>query len=452
MLKKLLLVSANQMKVPYPVYPLGISYIQSYLAKHMTNIQVMVFDFVEQNYDAYIDFLSTYKPDFIGISLRNVDDVNVYVQESFIKHYQEIVTLSRRHSCSKIILGGAGYSIYPELMFEKIKPDFGIYGEGEAHFYNLLDALINNKDFEKIDNLLFVKNNKLVFNKNVQALKSFSLSLDNELVDYYWQHSGMLNVQTKRGCPYNCIYCTYPKIESHKVRTLNIGSIIDTLTYLKKNKNIDYVFFTDSVFNISNPFNIELAEAIIKNDLDVKWGAYFNFCNLDEKLLGLFKRAGLTHIEFGTDSLSDTTLINYNKPFLFEDIKRISDICVKLHIDYCHFLILAGYGETEITIKETFDNCKKLDKTIFFPFIGMRIYPQTPLHQIALEEGLVQKHDDLLFPTYYISKNVELAHLKQHAYSTGQKWIFPDQDLSGIMNKMRARNKKGPLWEYLIPY
>ena len=73
------------------------------------------------------------------------------------------------------------------------------------------------------------------------------------------------------------------------------------------------------------------------------------------------------------------------------------------------FMILGGIGETDDTINETFENSKKIKHTVFFPFVGMRIYPNTILHQKAIEEGVVSKDDDLLEPRYYISKNVDLT-------------------------------------------
>lgn len=447
---KLLVVSANQMKVQYPVYPLGVSYLSTYLRKALPHFEIKVFDFIDKNYDEYINVLKDFLPDYIGISIRNIDDVNIYVQESFINHYKAIVENTRKNSKSTIILGGAGFSIFPELLYKTLNPDFGIYGEGEEHFYELITALENKSDYSIIESLVFKSNNEIIFNKRKQSLKKLDLKFEPKLLDYYWLHGGMLNIQTKRGCPYKCIYCTYPVIEGHNVRTLDIDSITDTLYDLSVNKKIDYIFFTDSIFNVDNKFNIELCERIISKGIQIKWGAYFNFCNLDEKLLALFKRAGLRHIEFGTESLSEAMLKNYRKPFSVSDIIEISKISVKLEIDFAHFLILGGYGETEETLNETFENSKKIEKTVFFPFIGMRIYPGTGLYDIALKENRISKDDDLLIPKYYISDKIDLNTLKEKAKQTGRPWVFPDYDFTPAITKMRLKNKKGPLWEYQI--
>jgi len=79
----------------------------------------------------------------------------------------------------------------------------------------------------------------------------------------------------------------------------------------------------------------------------------------------------------------------------------------------------------------------------------MRIYPGTKLQQYAIQEGIIDKKDDLLEPQYYLSKDVDYESLKQQAKRTGRRWVFPDEDTTIITNRLRARNKKGPLWEYM---
>lgn len=447
--KKLILVSANRHTEPYPVYPLGISYLYSFLAAKMPHLELSIFDFLTGSYEDYIQYLKKVKPDYVGISLRNIDDVNIYKQESFIGHYKQIIDDTREFSQSVIIIGGAGFSIYPKLLFETLKPDFGIYGEGEISLYMLIKAVENKQEFKNIDGLLYRQFGNIEVNKRNNPLQLPVLSLDDTLTDYYWKHSGMLNIQTKRGCPYKCIYCTYPLIEGNKVRTLDPDQIVKTLSDLYFSRKIDYVFFTDSIFNISNEFNLELVERLISANLKIRWGGYFNFANLDKLLLEKFKQSGLQHIEFGTESLSETILKKYGKPFTVADILRISKLCNDLEIDFAHFMILGGYGETQNTLNETFENSKKINKSVFFPFIGMRIYPGTILHKIAIEEGVVEKDNDLLEPVYYVSKDIDLNSIKFKAKQTGKQWIFPDENRTDIMIRMRQKNKKGPLWEYL---
>jgi len=448
--KNILLVSANTYTTPYPVYPLGISYLYTYLKNRLPHYNFHFFDFNLQSLPDFGKTLSNVKFDVIGVSLRNVDDTNIYKKNSFIDGYEQIVSAIRSASSAKVVIGGPGFSIFPEQIFETLQPDFGIKGEGEESFLQLIGCIDNHSDYRKIEGLVYkTDTTKIKVNPRTTYLNSLELSFDKDLVDYYWSKSGMLNIQTKRGCPYNCIYCSYPVIEGRKIRTLNADLIVETLKDLYFNKGITYVFFTDSVFNISNEYNIQLAQKIIASDVKVNWGAYFAPHNLTREELTLFKQAGLTHIEFGSESFSDQQLKNYRKPFKFTDVLEVSQICSDLGIFFAHFLILGGYGETERSLDETFENSKKIPLSVFFPYIGMRIYPHTELFNLAVAEGKIISENDLLEPVYYISDAVKIDSLKARALATGKKWIFPDFDDNGMMEKFRLRNKRGPLWEYL---
>lgn len=448
--KKILFISANTFKVPYPVYPLGVSYICTYLREKLPDYQTRILDMNLSSPEELAKEINSFMPDLIGISLRNIDNVDSTDSKSFFSGYIEIINTIRSNSEAKVVIGGSAFSVFPELIFQKLDPDFAVVGEGEKSLVELINCLQEKRDTKAIDGLVYKNGEKVIVNKRKNYFSQPDLEFEDSLLDYYWQHSGMLNIQTKRGCPFRCIYCTYPLIEGSIVRTLDPEKTVDSLKHLSDEKNIDYVFFTDSVFNISNEFNIQFAERMIRNNVNIKWGAYFTLKNLNKDLLQLYKRSGLTHIEFGTEALSDITLKSYRKEFGVEDVLRISGWCNELDIYYAHFLILGGYGETEQSLSETFENSKKIENSVFFPFVGMRIYPGTALQEIAIKEGVISGNDDLLIPKYYISKNVDLAKLKEMAKKTDKRWVFPDEDLSLPLEKMRKKNKKGPLWEYLI--
>jgi radical SAM superfamily enzyme YgiQ (UPF0313 family) len=447
--RRLLLVSANRFAVPYPVYPIGLSYIYSYLKDRLPEIEIRIFDLNLYSIAEFKVFLRSFQPDYTGISLRNVDDVDSIARTWFIEGYKEIIDTVKTTIKTRIIIGGSAFSIFPDELFRFFNPEFGIYGEGEDSLYRLITALENKTDYSSIQGLVYRSGNEIKINDRKNFIRNLDLAFEDKLSEYYWDKSGMMNVQTKRGCPHKCIYCTYPIIEGRKVRTLSIDKIIETLTDLSVNKKIDYIFFTDSVFNINDRFNTGLAEKIISHGLKIKWGAYFSPHGLTEKTLQLYFRAGLTHIEFGTESLSDSTLKKYGKHFTVQEVVDVSNACNAAGIYYSHFLILGGYGETEESINESFENSKRLENTVFFPYIGMRIYPGTPLQKLAIDEGYIQQGDDLLEPVYYLADGINYDTLRERAILTGRRWVFPDEDVVTAMNRMRKRKRKGSLWHHL---
>ena len=448
--RKLLLISANRYANPYPVYPLGLSYLYSYLSERLPDLDILSFDSNLNGNDDLKNLLISYKPDYTGLSLRNIDDVNFYTKESFVGGYKAIADIIKGSGIlTTFIIGGSAFSIYPGELFELLQPDYGITGEGEESLYRLLKSLETGIPDLGIQGLVCKKDGETKLNGRDVFIKTPELSFDPAMVQYYWQKSGMINIQTKRGCPFNCIYCTYPLIEGHNVRNLDPDRILHTLRDLYYHHNIDYYFFTDSVFNISNNFNIELAEKIIKSNMKIKWGAYFSPYNLSRDVLRLFAKAGLTHIEFGTESLSDTTLKAYGKHFDVDEVVRVSDYCNESNVYFCHFMIIGGYGETDQTVNESFENSKRIENTVFFPYVGMRIYPGTKLHEISIAEGLIAPDDPIIAPVFYLSQSVNYATLKERAEKTGRRWVFADEDVSTSMNRMRSRNRKGSLWHHL---
>src|SRR5207237_7859463 len=95
----------------------------------------------------------TTKPDLIGISLRNVDDVLIRKQELFVNEIADLVdTVHKKWACP-VVLGGSGYSILPVELLELTGADFGIVGEGEAALPALIDALETGGDLDNIQGL-----------------------------------------------------------------------------------------------------------------------------------------------------------------------------------------------------------------------------------------------------------------------------------------------------------
>lgn len=445
----ILIVSANTYGIPYPAYPLGVSYLKSYLEVDIPTAKVEIWDFNLQNIDQFRQQIQAANYDYICISLRNIDDTNVRARNSFIEWYRTIIESARLNSNARIIIGGAGYSIFPELLFEELRADFAIHGEGEVSLSQLIRALDQGTDYIAIQGLVYRNSaGEIVVNPRTEFSRSMILEVDDRLLPYYWQESGMLNIQTKRGCPHRCIYCSYPLIEGRKVRVLDAEIVVDNLKKLYA-KGITYLFFTDSVFNIDKKYNERLARLIIESGIKISWGAYFAPHNLTYDELKLYKESGLTHIEFGTESFSDTQLKNYRKGFTFDDVLESSRLCYDLGIFYAHFLILGGYGETQETLRETFENSKQIQHSIFFPYLGMRIYPKTELCEIALREGIIDNQDQLIDPIYYISQEIDLSTIESQARATGQKWIFPDDQQNSMIERFRAKGRKGLLWEYL---
>jgi hypothetical protein len=122
------------MHEPYPVYPLALTYLATALRNEFSDVEISIYDMNIDGATGLASFVSEIKPDFTGISLRNIDNVNLYHEKNFINDYRELVKAVRSSSKSVIVVGGAGFSIYPQKLFSYLDCDFGVSGEGEERF------------------------------------------------------------------------------------------------------------------------------------------------------------------------------------------------------------------------------------------------------------------------------------------------------------------------------
>ena len=140
---KVLLISANTTNAPHSVYPLGLDYVAGALTpRHEVRILDMNRAVGPEELEAAI---RDGAPEVIGISIRNIDNVDTLAAKSFIPGYERIVRLARDCTAVPIVLGGSGFSIFPGELMSLLGADFGVIGEGES-IALLVDALERGAD------------------------------------------------------------------------------------------------------------------------------------------------------------------------------------------------------------------------------------------------------------------------------------------------------------------
>jgi radical SAM superfamily enzyme YgiQ (UPF0313 family) len=448
---RILLVSPNIYKVPYPIYPLGLDFIAEGLRR---NHDVKIADLNQIPIDQLIShYVKAFKPDLIGVSLRNIDTSDQASPDHFIAYFRSTIAMIKKVTKAPIVLGGSGFSLFPHQLLKLLEAQYGIIGDGER-MVQLVDALENGYSVGDIDGLISsgVDNTKASGVNRTDNLNHPPLSPD--AVPYYLSNGGMLNLQTKRGCPYRCIYCSYPMIEGGVLRYLPPRKVAQVAKTLEE-MGAKFIFITDSVFNADYSHSSEVARAFAHEKLGIPWGAFFT---PNKPPSGYFHRlveAGLTHVEFGTDTLSNQMLKSYQKPFRVAQVLKAHQAASEAGSHVAHYLTLGGPGETQSTIEETLSNVDKLHRSVLFFFGGMRIYPHTPLYKIAIAEKQIAPDDDILSPVFYRSKGVgNLDILKQiQSVAKGRpNWVIGSggEKATEILKRMYAKGYSGPLWEYLL--
>jgi len=436
-----LLVSTNQVINPYPVYPLGVACLIGAMeaAGHSTRHYDVL---ARGGVDLLRDWLISSPPDLVGLSIRNLDTVDSTAPDSFIGSVTEIMSVVRQYTTAPVVLGGPAFSIMPEEVMELLKADYGIVGEGEILLPWLADQLDRGRPpAEKIL--------RAVPSPNPWSRVCF----DKATVEYYLGLGGMLNVQTKRGCPYRCAYCSYPTLEGRQYRLQDPEKVVETVMRATRDFGARYIFFTDSVFNDAQGHYLKVAEALLRAGNTTPWCAFFRPEGLERDGLELLKQAGLSAMELGTDAASDTTLAGLNKGFNFAEVIRANDLAVDLGLPCAHFIIFGGPGEDADTLAQGIDNVARLKHSVVFPFTGIRILPGTDMAARALADGVITPGHSLLAPVFYFSPLIsapEIDGALRRAWTGRFDRVYPASSMEERSRRLHQRGHIGPMWDYLI--
>lgn len=442
---KVFLIGANVASTPYYVYPLGLSMVAAALKS--AGHAVSQFDFLKNGMSltALEGEIRSFRPDIIGISMRNIDNVNLMNEQRYIDAVKDIVSNIRLVSDSPVVLGGSAFSIMPEIILNEVGADYGIIGEGES----TMVEFVNNAAAGKFPEIRCIRSSDYISGEDIPTA-----SYDPDIMRFYLKSGSIASVQTKRGCTHRCIYCSYPVLEGSAIRPRNPAAVVDDIEALINDYKAKYVFFTDSVFNDDEYSYLEVVREMKKRKVCIPWTAFFKPEGLDDGQVELMKETGLKGVEIGADASTDTTLARLGKRFRFKDIIECNDLFVRNGIATAHFYMFGCPGETKETVIEGLENIKNLKKTVSFIFMGIRILPDTILHKIAIREGVISQENKLLESAYYIAPGLEKEWLEKtltDGFAGIRHCVFPPDAMDGSLQFLHKLGYSGSLWDMLVP-
>ncbi|PLX73297.1 MAG: B12-binding domain-containing radical SAM protein [Desulfuromonas sp.] len=446
-MSRVFFISSNVTIDPYPVYPLGMAVVSG--AVKAAGHTVAQYDCLVDGdeIDKLRQRIEGFAPDLVSISLRNIDNVDSFCGEDawYLARVKTLVATIREICPVPIVVGGPALTIMPEEIATYLEVDHAIIGEGEVALPQLVADLSSGREVPRmIERCAPLDGNH------------FSSPLfDPDLAPFYLEQSGMLNLQTKRGCPYRCSYCSYPHLEGNRFRRRDPQLVIGELKRLKQEHGVERVFFTDSVFNDPQGKYLDLCEEIIRQDVGIEWSAYFRPQGFGREELQLMKRAGLYALELGPDAGCDRTLAGLDKKLTFAEVIAVNEACLAERLAAAHFVIFGGPEEDDETLAEGLDNMDRLGASAVFAFSGIRIHPDSPLHQRAIDDGIITSETSLLKPVYYFSPRIDRGKMETtiESHFKGKKnRIFPPSEGKERLDVMKKFGFRGLMWDRLIRF
>jgi radical SAM superfamily enzyme YgiQ (UPF0313 family) len=403
-----LLISANTERINLPTLPVGLGGVAA--SARRAGHQAAMLDLMayKDTCDAIGDAIRGHRPGVIGISVRNIDDQCMEQPRFLLEQVKGTVAACRASSSAPLVLGGAGYSIFPESALAYLDADLGVCGEGEAIFPELLSCLERGGDPSDLPGVH-------VAGRRAARPKEFAPDLD--ALPYpdedFWSLADPTDpdvwvpVQSRRGCALDCIYCSTASIEGRTLRARTPRLVVANLSRISR-AGFRRFHFVDNTFNMPQAYAMELCRSITAQRLDIAWRCILYPHEVPADLVRAMAQAGCVEVGLGFESGSERILRGMNKHFLLDEVRRISDLLADSGIRRMGFLLIGGPGETQASVEESFAFAESLHLDALKVTTGIRIYPDTPLARTAIREGVIGSTDDLLFPRFYMTPGLEI--------------------------------------------
>jgi radical SAM superfamily enzyme YgiQ (UPF0313 family) len=461
---RVLLVSANRERQPYPVVPNGLACVASALDATGHDVRFVDLCFARDPVATTRRAVREHKPDIVGVSIRNIDNSDAIALRHYTPEAKEIFAAVRSAAPSaKVIAGGAAFGVAPEALFQSFGVDYAVAGDGERASVALVDSLARGEDCGPLPGLVRMVDDRVHFSPPGEdaVLDELPSPALHRWIDLkrYERHGATIPIQTKRGCVYKCVYCTYRNVEGWGYRTRDPEKVADEIEELHREAGVKSFDFVDSTFNSPPGHALEVCEAIIRRKLHVHLDTTnFTPATASNELLSAMRRAGFRTLGITAESASEPVLQKLEKGFTAAKAREVAERVERIGIRALWIFLVGGPGETPQTLEETLQFAEwRLNRgDAVYLTVGLRIYPGTTLQRIAIGEGLVSSEDTLLDPTFYFSPTLSfdpaVARIKQFARKH-PRFMFSADSRSPILpwltRAASVMRLPKPHWQYM---
>jgi anaerobic magnesium-protoporphyrin IX monomethyl ester cyclase len=465
---RVLLINTNTKADLLAAAPVGAACVATAAAGAGHEVRLMDLCFVRDRDAELAREISSFRPQVIGLSIRNLENVNLLHPVSYVDDARRVFDAVRARTDVPVVLGGSGTSLCPTEMLADLKADYVVAGDGETAFVALLAALDAGRSPRGIPGVAFFDGGTIQFSRPAFDDATFGNPRLDRWVDLkrYAKMGSAYTIQTKRGCCQHCIYCTYNQsLEGRGMRLRDPADVVAELEEAVLRHGVREFDIVDSVFN--EPFDhcLEILERIARSS----WKAEFTASgmsprNVDRAFLDLLWRAGFRSFMMTPDSASESMIRGIGKGFSLDDLVSASKALDATPFTVMWLFLIGGPGETHETIDETLSfvrnhlaRTKRPPYTMAHFYFGMRVYPGTRLWDTAIRDGFVAPESDPLRFLWYVSPRLDLdraigqlveacVQLPEVSLAFDEKWAELSAVVTGLGKVLRMPK---PYWRSL---
>lgn len=438
-----------------PIYPGGVVQLASYIHRQSPETKQKILDLAlvkkRRRKNILKETIKDFSPDIVAFSLRDIqifsprtdsptETTDGLIMAMKLRHgnildrtsaalnavkyllgYRErirenlilINELASLYPGKRIVLGGGAISIFANHLQRALPPrTLCVIGEGEEALLKVVSGQTN-EEIGESQRVVYKDRDGLVHTGRGSSWMQLE---DEEGIDFKYIASifpdfsqylkGTIGIQTKRGCPHQCIFCLYNYIEGKRIRYRPAGAILKEIESLYFDFGVRDFYFTDSQF-IPNKEALSQVEAIldgiISKGLSINWQGYLRIEDIDYELAKKIVKSGLTNLELsigsGSQRIVDRLKLGLRLNDVLEKARLIKRAGFKgrISLDYC----LNSPGESKETLMESIDFYHQMveifsEDRVYPCIFLLGIQPHTELASLAIKEGYLKESDDLL--------------------------------------------------------
>jgi len=399
-----------------PVVPYGACITAEAVLQRGHQVRLVDLMFKHDPIGSVISELRSQRPQVVGISVRNLDNNDMFQPVQYISELVDLVRVIRKETEAPVVLGGPAVAVMSESLLRVTGADCAVLGDGEYVYPLVLEALTKGDGLGTIPRIAWIEDGEYtVSDDRPLPLQSYPEYLAPDYhrwidVKAYRSRMATIPLQSKRGCPFPCVYCTYGLSEGLDYRLYHPEEVAEAISRLAS-KGLRDIEFVDNVFNSPYDHALEVCRQIALNKDRVRLQTMeINPQFLDRNLLEAMKAAGFVGMGITVESAADAVLRGLAKGYNAEQVHNAADAIRATDIPCLWLFLLGGPGETKETALETIDFATEVLRpgdAAFFN-VGIRIYPGTEMEKIARRENVLNlEPDDMIFPAFYFSPELD---------------------------------------------
>jgi len=326
--------------------------------------------------------------------------VGITITTWTVNHARKIARAVRKKIPDiRIAVGGPQVKAFPRLTLKFSEFDYGVIGEGDMTFPELVDSLENNKPLSKVKGVVFRKSSKIIqtpareYCPDLDKLPSPSWHLlpIKKYHDMLTRRKQFMVMITSRGCPFNCTFCDPRNTLGKQFRAWGADRLFYEVKVLYDKYGIREIMFFDDLFTFDRKRVIDFCRKMIKSSMNLIWDCRTRVNCIDEELIKWMKKAGCYRVRFGVESGNQKILNSLNKGITLEQVRRAFALARKYRIESMAYYMLGSPGETKETLRQTIDFAVKLDSDYALFAVTSLMPPGSSLFAWAADEGYIAR-------------------------------------------------------------